>query len=139
MTSYKNDENLTIILDEGKIVFTDKNNNKKELKAGKKLKYNKKTGKITISKKHELYNYHKNNDKFIAFDNDDLKTVIQTLNRWYNVSFIVKDDTVYNYSFTTSFKNNSLAEVITELQKLSPLIFTTTTDNKVMVELKNGN
>lgn len=139
ITSYKNDKNLTIILDEGKIAFTNKNNIKKELKAGEKLKYNKKTGKITISKKHELHNYHKNNDKFIAFDNDSLKTVIQTLNRWYNVSFDIKNNTAYNYSFTTSFKNNSLTEVLTELQKLSPLTFTATENNKIIVELKNSN
>lgn len=139
ITSYKNDKTLTIILDEGKIAFTDKNNNKKELKTGEKLKYNKKTGKIIISKKHELHTYHKNNDKFIAFDNDSLKTVIQTLNRWYNVPFVVKDTTAYKYSFTTSFKNNSLEEVITELQKLSPLVFTITEDDKVMVKLKTSN
>lgn len=139
MTSYKSDKSIKVILDEGSITFTNKNKSKKKLKAGEKLKYNKKTGDVTVSKKHEQHQYNKRKDKFIAFDDDNLETVTKTLHRWYGTSFVVKDSTAYDYSFTTSFKNNSLEEVITELQKLSSLTFTQTEGNNVIIKLKNNN
>lgn len=136
MTSYKSDENIKIVLDEGRIAFIGKNDAKKELKAGEKLIYNTETGNITVRVKHEQNSYNKEKDKLIIFENDNLKTVVKTLRRWYNVSFVVKDSALYNHSFTTTFKNNSIQEVTSELQKLSGLTFTPINKNRILIWTK---
>lgn len=133
--SYEEDSNIDIVLNEGSILFSTKNNISNLLKEGEKLKYNKRTGKVTIS--HQLQNktYDFTKDKVILFDKDNLKTVIRTLSAWYNKSFVVKDTVIYKYSYTSSFKNASLNEIISELEKVSPIIFSQKND-KIYVEIK---
>lgn len=136
--AYANEPTVAVLLDEGSIVFTSSKNKEHILQPGEQLKYNKTNGIVTISKQLQRVKQRKGIDNIIYFSKDNLKTVLTTLQRSYNTSFVVKDSSAYNYSFTTSFKNAPLQEILNELQKVSPLNFTTI-NNKVIVKVKSNN
>ncbi|WP_026210239.1 FecR family protein [Flexithrix dorotheae] len=75
-------------------------------------------------------------DNTILFDNKNLKTILKELERWYNVEFIVENDTEVTGTFSGRFKNKSLQNV------LEGLSFSCNLDFKMegqKVYLKKGN
>lgn len=121
--SYTNENNVDVILEEGSIAFKPQNASSSKLIAGETINYNKHSGVVQKSKLSQKIAYLKGKDNVIIFNNNNLQTVLNTLNRWYDVSFIVKDSVAHKLSYTTFFKNASLQEVLLELETISPIRF----------------
>ncbi|MFV0247723.1 MAG: FecR family protein [Tenacibaculum sp.] len=126
---------VKVILNQGSLAFKAKALKGKEsiLKSGETLRYHKEQNSINISQQDQKLNYTAGKDRLLNFNNDSLKTVLATLNRWHKVNFIVKDTSLYNYTFTTVFKNASLQDILNELQKVASLKFSEA-ENHITVE-----
>lgn len=57
-------------------------------------------------------------DGILVFDNASMREVLQKLERWYGVHFIVTDDKVYENIITAQFKSEPLSDVL-ELVRLT--------------------
>lgn len=130
--SYQEEKNIDVLLDEGSIAFKTDDTNLNKLIAGETIKYNKQNGSVQKSKLPQKISYLKGKDNVIIFNNDNLKTVLNTLSRWYDVSFAVKNADTYQFSYTTFFKNAELQDVLSELETISKIKFK---KNKEVIEV----
>ena len=71
----------------------------------------------------------------ILFRDAPLSEVIETLSRWYDVTFEVQSPEAYSSRFSLKTNEMSLEDLLEEMQHISDLSFTLR-DNKVIVSLK---
>ncbi|MDR3058587.1 MAG: FecR family protein [Dysgonomonas sp.] len=133
--AYSSSNLINIALDNGDISLIPFSKGKYCVKPGEKLVYDRKTGECRISKKQDTEFASLWKKDILAFRNTPLKDVIDDLNRWYNVSFIVEDTRAYIYSYTIISENTSLEKVLADLEKISPVKFEYK-DNKVVISMK---
>lgn len=123
--AFNEDKNIEVILEEGKIALT-LNTNAGEREAimnpGDRAVIEKKSCATSISRQ-QINKYIAWHTGKLVFDNTPMIEVAQLLERWYGIEVIVQDQGILNYSFTTTFENESLFQV-TELLGLStPISF----------------
>lgn len=121
--AYPEDKNIEVILEEGSVGLTVREEgmyNKTRLIPGDRAVIAK--GNDAVDVKNE------NIDKYIAwhlgklvFENTPMSEVALMLERWYGVEVIVQSPEIMDYSFTTTFDNESLFEVIELLEISSPI------------------
>jgi ferric-dicitrate binding protein FerR (iron transport regulator) len=120
--AYNDDEQIKVVLDEGKITF-DTPTNRYKVAPGQQIVYDKTAGACTIqnlpqSSDISLWKYQ------ITYLNDTpLSEVIRTLERKYDVSFHIKDPEALKYTYTLTTRQTSLEEILSELQKIAPVKF----------------
>lgn len=134
VSSYPDGDQINVVLDHGSIAFST-DANKEKLIAGQGLKFNKQSGDVSLFKAEEI-NYHLGKDTVLIFKDEALEDILVTLNRWYDVSFIVQDPLVNKLRYTTTFKNNSLEEILNELEAVSPVAFSKTKDTIFVKKVK---
>lgn len=59
----------------------------------------------------------------IVFDNTPMKDVLNVLERWYGVEFVVKDDRIFKYTLTSTFYSEPLISVISLMELCLPVRF----------------
>jgi len=121
--AYQEDKNIEVILEEGSVGLTVSEKgmyNKTRLTPGDRAVIAKKNNAVDIK--------NENIDKYIAwhtgklvFENTPMSEVALMLERWYGVEVIVQNPEIMDYSFTTTFDNESLFEVIELLEISSPI------------------
>jgi len=121
--AYQEDKNIEVILEEGSVGLTVSDEgmyNKKRLTPGDHAVIAKKNNAVDIK--------NENIDKYIAwhtgklvFENTPMSEVALMLERWYGIEVIVQNPEIMDYSFTTTFDNESLFEVIELLEISSPI------------------
>lgn len=121
--AYQEDKNIEVILEEGSVGLTvpDEGMYKKtRLIPGDRA--------VIAKERYEVDVKNEKIDKYIAwhtgklvFENTPMSDVAQMLERWYGVEVIVKNPEIMDYSFTTTFDNESLFEVIELLEISSPI------------------
>lgn len=126
VSSYPDANRIDVVLNEGSIAFSS-DSKKENLVAGQGLKFYKKTGDLSLFKARGN-DYTLGKDSVMIFRDEPLEDILITLNRWYNVSFVVQDSLVNKLRYTTVFKNNSLDEILSELETVSLVKFSKAKD-----------
>lgn len=124
VNAYSADDEITVRLDEGKIRMNTYLDFTYNLSQGDLLTYDRKTKKCSIvSNSNTIINKENYAKKEILFVNASLDQVIKTLNRKYNIEFNKYDKNFDDIKFSIEFKNDSIEEVISELEKISTIRF----------------
>lgn len=121
--AYREEKVITTTLDEGKISLLAQQNNgpvEYALAPGQQAFYSKNTSAIEI-RKIAIGQNSSWKEKKIKFKDTPLMEVIKVLERWYNVKFIVIDKGLSTYTYTITFRNESLQNVLIGLEKITPI------------------
>lgn len=105
------------------------------MRPSQKLVYSKDDGKVSISTIETTDMAGLWKDNIISFRDVSLQEVIETLGRWYNISFEVRDSKAYSSRFSLRTKEVPLHTLLDEMQHISDLSFSLRGD-KVIVSLK---
>ncbi len=100
-----------------------------------RLTYNRSDGKVSLSVEEGAAGAGLWKDNVIAFRDTPLQEVIETLGRWYGISFEVRDSSAYASRFSLRTKEMPLRELLDEMQHISDLSFSVRGD-KVIVSTK---
>ncbi|MFA5555241.1 MAG: FecR family protein [Phycisphaerae bacterium] len=131
--AYSDEGEIKVVLDEGEIVFNT-NNNDYSILPGQKIAYTKSNGSITIVNLIKTSNESIWKNDVIYFKNTPLNEVIKTLNRRYDINFIVNSPSALKYTYTLSTKQTTIEDILVELEKIAPVKFHLN-DNKIDVDL----
>lgn len=121
--SYDKDEEIDIILEEGSIDFRIGDDRNNVLIAGQQLKYNKVNNELVVKETNNVDNYNNWKNNTIIFNNDGLKNVLKTLSRWYDKKFVIEDKSIIKFTYTTTFYDASLTDILEEMEEVSPIKF----------------
>jgi len=121
--SYSEDDQIEVALLEGSVKFSFEKNGKivsAKLKPNELLTLNK-SNKHVFVKKEKLFKYiawHKN---ILVFDETPITEVAKSLERWYGVEVLIKDEEIKKYKFNAVFENEPLTRVLDLLELTSPI------------------
>ncbi|MEN6617918.1 MAG: FecR domain-containing protein [Rikenellaceae bacterium] len=118
LSSYSNDNKLIVTLISGNISLLHEQN-KKEIKLNptEEIVISDTEKPILVKNANIEYNTAWK-EGYLLFDNTPMSEVIKKMERWYGVSFIIKDTSILDYRFTANFKSESITQVL-EILKLS--------------------
>lgn len=121
--AYPEENDITVFLEKGRIALTAPTKEEYILSPQEKLIYDKENRKCTITKMKEskYISVWKNN--IISFHDTPFSEVIKTLNRWYDVEFIVEDPTVLNNYLTITCEDTNLDNILNGLENIVPVKF----------------
>ena len=128
--AYEDEKLITTTLDEGKVSLLTKQKNEPveyALLPGQEAFYSKTSSDITVVKS-EVGQNSSWKVKNIIFKNTSLLDVVKTLGRWYNVKFMIMDQRLTKYTYTITFRNEPLKNVLFAMEKITP----------IRCKLKNG-
>jgi ferric-dicitrate binding protein FerR (iron transport regulator) len=128
--AYHDEKLITTTLDEGKISLLTKQKNEPveyALLPGQEAYYSKTSSDITVVKS-EVGQNSSWKEKKLTFNNTPFLEVVKTLERWYNVKFIIMDQKLSTYTYTITFRNEPLQNVLFGLEKITPISY----------QIKNG-
>jgi ferric-dicitrate binding protein FerR (iron transport regulator) len=128
VSAYPDEDFIHVSLDEGKISMVSAAKKNSYLNPGEKIIYNKLTDSCMIIRATGAKRVSLWKNDVIAFSNASLQEVIKTLNRWYNVPFVVEDARAYAYSYTFTSENTLLEKVLHDFEKIAPVRFTHAND-----------
>jgi transmembrane sensor len=79
----------------------------------------------TISKTNvtDLYKYTAWINGRIVFFGDPIQTIVKKLEKWYNVEIVISDKRLENYSFTGTFIDEPLEQILSILSLTSPMTY----------------
>lgn len=122
--AYPEDSKITLQLDEGSIKLTASPSQKEYVMVpGEKLIYSRENGNNIISQtKRESALKNWENQTF-SFDNAPLRQVLETIKHWHEVDFQTDTEEVWKYSYTFESGKNSLEEILSDMEKVSPIQF----------------
>lgn len=121
--AYPEHKDIRVTLDEGKINLIPWTKENNILNPGEMVIYNKESGHCQIVKKDDANKISLWKKDVINFSNTPLSEVIERLNKWYDVEFIVEDKEVLIHSYTFTSDNTLLENVLRELEKIAPIRF----------------
>lgn len=132
--AYGNEPTVEVLLINGMVEFW---NGKQSylMQPSEKLTFNKKSGRVSITTEESPVRGSLWKDNIILFRDAPLSEVIETLGRWYNVSFEVQTPEAYSSRFSLKTKEMPLENLLDEMQHISNLSFTLLGD-KVIVSSK---
>lgn len=133
--AYPEENDVTVFLDEGKIALTAPTKEQYILNPSEKLIYDKESRKCTITKIQQSQNISVWKNSVISFQDTPFSEVIKTLNRWYNVEFIIDDPEVLNNYLTITCENTNLENVLNGLENIAPVKFIREND-RIKVSVK---
>lgn len=120
LSSYENDYEFKLTLVKGNVTILNSNNNTETVVTPLEeivipdrasIRQHKQQADIHISTAWK--------EGFLLFDNTPMDQVIKRMERWYGVSFIIKDSAILNNNFTAEFKSESLSQVLDFIRKSS--------------------
>lgn len=120
--AYNSDEEIKVVLDEGEIVFnTDVS--KYKILPNQKIIYNKVSGLTTIINLEKTLEESIWKNNILHFSNTPLYEVVKTLNRRYNIRFVIENTDAFKYTYTLTSKQTSIENILLELEKIAPVEF----------------
>lgn len=151
IAAYANESTIGISLEKGSVqLYKEQSGNKQprelyKLKPGEHAAYYPDSNKLDIIRgKNDIYTAWKYGK--IIFRNEPLHLIAKRLERRYNVDIVLKDKKLKAYTFTATFLDETLNQVLNLLSKAVPLEYTiesmeqnednTFTKRKVFIELK---
>lgn len=125
--AYPDDKYVETVLTEGEVnILYAKNSQRQKvlsLQPGQMASFEKDNIKF-FRKTVDTYKYTAWLDGKMVFQNDYLENVITRLERWYNVDFTVDPKLKKAYSFTGSFENEELSQILNYIELTTPVEFT---------------
>ncbi len=121
--AYRKDPNIEVILEEGRIglgVTNQDEMKKTSLTPGDRAVIARESNVVDI-KNEKIDKYIAWHTGKLVFENTPMSEVAQMLERWYGIEVIVQNPEIMDYSFTTTFDNESLFEVIELIELSSPI------------------
>jgi len=128
VSAYNDASELTVVLKEGKVsLFRSNSTSEKEivtLVPDEVAVYNRELKKMDLQKASNLDKYTAWKDGRIVFYGDEIETVVQKLENWYNVDIEIADDKLDDLIFTATFIDESLEQILNLLSISSPIKYT---------------
>lgn len=131
--AYPDDCRITVALEEGSVNIADKKNNIYPLKVGQNAEYYRNSGICKVSNVEDMSVHTAWRTKSLNFYRTPLKDILKTLERQYEIQFIVADSSLLNYKFSISTSKVNANEILMDLEKVSKIRFTTKGNNNYEV------
>ncbi len=127
MEAYDDNSSVTIALVEGNVSLQSQSENEKtelmQLSPNQVATFNKSENLLSKTVVSDLYKYTAWINGRIVFDNDPIETVVNKLGKWYNVDITIADKKLSNYSFTATFMDESLEQILDVLSLTSSMTY----------------
>ncbi len=123
VASYENEKNIEVVLEEGKLICTDKNMDKSYIMKPNDLIVYDKTLKGFSTKEVEPQKYVSWTEGKLVFRNDQLDVIARRLERWYNVEVEINGNIREDLSLRATFIGEGLEEVLGLLKHSLPIDF----------------
>jgi transmembrane sensor len=121
VSSYENEKNVEVVLEEGSLIFNDKGlKNTYPMKPNDLLIYDKALRKFTTEVV-QPQKYLSWTEGKLVFRNDPLDVICRRLGRWYNVDVEVNVGSVENLRLRATFVDENLEEVLGLLRRSLPI------------------
>ncbi|MEI7676468.1 MAG: FecR domain-containing protein [Bacteroidales bacterium] len=121
--AYPDDNRITVALDEGSVNIADKSNTIYPMKIGQNAQFDKKTGICTVDKTEDATIYTAWRTKSLNFYRTPLKEILKTLERQYEVQFLVEDSSLFDCKFSISTSRVNVSDILLDLEKVSKVRF----------------
>ncbi|MFY9150588.1 MAG: FecR domain-containing protein [Prolixibacteraceae bacterium] len=121
--AYQEDKNIEVILEEGRVGLSVRDEGvykKTRLIPGDHAVITRESNKVDI-KNEKIDKYIAWHTGKLVFENTPMSEVALMLERWYGIEVIIQNPEIMDYSFTTTFDNESLFEVIELIELSSPI------------------
>jgi ferric-dicitrate binding protein FerR (iron transport regulator) len=112
IASYNNENNVEVVLEEGKLVFNDKAINKSYIMKPNDLVVYDKTLRNYSTNVVQPQKYLSWTEGKLEFRNDPLDVIARRLERWYNIDVEINGKISYDQRLRATFINESLEEVL---------------------------
>jgi transmembrane sensor len=148
VTSYENEKNVEVVLEEGKLMFYNKEMSKSyEMNPYDLITYDK-TSKDLTTEVVEPQKYLSWTEGKLVFRNDPLDVIARRLERWYNIEVEIKGKVSSEMRLRATFIDEDLEEVLGLLKRSLPIEYSienralntdeTYTKKKVILTLNNN-
>jgi len=123
IASYENEKSVEVVLEEGRLLFNNKEMNKSySMKPNDCIIYNKKLDDLTIEVvEPETYSSWTNGK--LVFRNDSLDVIARRLERWYNIAVEVRGSMTNQPRLRATFIDENLEEVLKLLKLSLPITY----------------
>jgi ferric-dicitrate binding protein FerR (iron transport regulator) len=121
IASYENEKNVEVVLDEGKLIFNDKEMNKSYTMNPNDLVIYDKTLKDYSTEIVQPHKYLSWTEGKLVFRNDPLDVIARRLERWYNIDVEVNASLTDDLRLRATFSDESLEEVLNLLKRSLPI------------------
>jgi len=124
--AYPDNENVKVALIEGSVLLQGRSNDGEmdlNLLPNEVATLNRTDNTLTAKEVTSMFKYTDWINGKIVFDNDPIETVVNKLGKWYNVDIIIADKILRNYSFTATFMDESLEQILDVLSLTSPMSY----------------
>ncbi len=121
--AYSDEKKIQVVLDEGEIEFHTPFNSYTVL-PGQQIIFDKIRGESVIRNLPTSTNFSLWKSNILYFQDTPLAEVLRILERRYDVSFQIKDEKALRYSYTIITHQMAIADILAELEKISPVKFT---------------
>lgn len=125
--AYNDNQNVNIALVEGSVMLqSNSEKGRKDLMSlspNQVATLNKSDNVLTKTDVADLYKYTAWVTGRIVFYNDPIQTVVNKLEKWYNVDIVIADKRLDGYRFTGTFIDESLEQILNILSLTSPMTF----------------
>jgi len=126
VSAYSADKHVETVLISGEVHLNYLKKGKKEsviMKPSQKAVLNRVSSNLVVEAIHtKAYDSWK--DGKLVFDNFTLVEVVEILERWFNVSIVIKNHKLKSYRFTATLDNRSLDQILMYLSYSSPINYT---------------
>jgi len=127
--AYPNEKVLETTLLEGTVILEqlENENNSKTIcimVPGQHVNYNIETGKGTSSTGN-IEKYIAWKDGKLIFNNESIITITSKLSRWYNVEFEIKDNDIRDFTYTATFVDETLFQILDLMAIATPIRYKT--------------
>jgi transmembrane sensor len=121
ISSYENEKNVEIVLEEGKLIFNSKDMNKSYIMHPNDLVVYDKTLRDFSTEVVEPQKYSSWTTGKLVFRNDPLEVIAKRLGKWYNIDVEVDASSTEDFRWRATFVNESLEEVLSLLKCSLPI------------------
>jgi len=132
VSAYPGDDNIATTLVEGKVILY-KNQTNQEIKAlspGECLKFDAQKNVFTLESGHTEKNTAWK-DGLLVFKNERVEDIAKKLARWYNVEVEIANEKVNGYTFTATFMDETLPQVLELMTLATPVSYQLTVRKKL--------
>lgn len=132
--SYKSDDEIQVVLDNGHIEFNTPIESY-NIRPGQQIIYNKLNGAHLVKNLSKSSNISLWKENVIYMNDMPLSEVLLLLERKFDVSFTINNPEALKYSYTLTTRQFVVDSVLRELQKIAPVIFNNE-EGEIKVELQ---
>lgn len=123
--AYSDDPLIETTLVEGKVILYDRKNNNRAIRSmnpNESLRYFIRNRSYTT----DSLNIEKNvswKDGLLIFKNDPIENIAKKISRWYNVEVIFTNNEVKKYTYTATFADETLPQVLELMELATPISY----------------